>query len=88
MSLFPLPRLRCRRWHVGNRVRIGASCAGSGVQHIALKTGNIINAIALLRARGVEFLRAPDTYYDALRARLATVRRPSWCRGGVDTLSR
>lgn len=48
--------------------------AGSGVQHIALKTSDIITAIGYLRARGVDFLSAPATYYDALRARLATVR--------------
>lgn len=44
---------------------------GPGVQHIALKTDNIINAITQLRARGVQFLRVPDTYYEGLRARLA-----------------
>lgn len=45
---------------------------GSGVQHIALKTPDIITAITHLRSRGVDFLRVPDTYYDALRARLST----------------
>jgi 4-hydroxyphenylpyruvate dioxygenase len=45
--------------------------AGSGVQHIALATHDILHAITHLRARGVEFLRVPDTYYEALRARLA-----------------
>lgn len=45
---------------------------GSGVQHIALKTPDIITAITLLRARGVDFLRVPDTYYTALRERLGT----------------
>jgi 4-hydroxyphenylpyruvate dioxygenase len=44
------------------------------VQHIALKTDDIINAITMLRARGVDFLRVPDTYYEALRERLVTVR--------------
>ena len=45
--------------------------AGAGVQHIAINTRNILTAIAHLRARGVHFLRVPDTYYDALEARLA-----------------
>lgn len=45
---------------------------GAGVQHIALLTPDILNAITQLRARGVQFLRVPDTYYDSLRARLAT----------------
>ncbi|XP_043508653.1 4-hydroxyphenylpyruvate dioxygenase [Frieseomelitta varia] len=43
---------------------------GAGVQHIALNTNNIITAIQNLRARGVEFLHVPDTYYDMLRSRL------------------
>jgi 4-hydroxyphenylpyruvate dioxygenase len=45
--------------------------AGAGVQHIALNTRDIIGAIAALRARGVGFLRVPDTYYDDLERRLA-----------------
>ncbi|XP_019750776.1 4-hydroxyphenylpyruvate dioxygenase [Hippocampus comes] len=43
---------------------------GAGVQHIALNTSNIIQAIVNLRARGMEFLSAPDTYYDTLREKL------------------
>jgi 4-hydroxyphenylpyruvate dioxygenase len=46
--------------------------AGAGVQHIALNTRDIISAITHLRARGVSFLRVPDTYYDALDTRLAS----------------
>jgi 4-hydroxyphenylpyruvate dioxygenase len=45
--------------------------AGAGVQHIALNTRDIVGAITALRARGVGFLRVPDTYYDALEKRLA-----------------
>uniref|UniRef100_A0A914C315 4-hydroxyphenylpyruvate dioxygenase n=1 Tax=Acrobeloides nanus TaxID=290746 RepID=A0A914C315_9BILA len=45
---------------------------GSGVQHIALNTKDIIKAITALRARGLEFLSIPDNYYDSLRKRLAT----------------
>lgn len=41
-----------------------------GVQHIALNTNNIIDAITNLRERGMEFLTIPHTYYDALRERL------------------
>lgn len=43
---------------------------GPGVQHIALNTTDIINAVTQLRARGVDFLSIPDTYYDNLRERL------------------
>ncbi|KAJ8342999.1 hypothetical protein SKAU_G00329270 [Synaphobranchus kaupii] len=47
---------------------------GAGVQHIALNTSNIIQAIINLRARGMEFLGAPDTYYSSLRAKLKTAK--------------
>lgn len=40
---------------------------GSGVQHIAIITGNILESIKALRANGVEFLRVPATYYEELR---------------------
>ena len=42
----------------------------AGVQHIALRTENIIHAISALRYRGMEFLDIPDTYYNELRKRL------------------
>ncbi|KAI6176766.1 4-hydroxyphenylpyruvate dioxygenase [Aphelenchoides bicaudatus] len=44
---------------------------GAGVQHIALNTRDIITAITALRARGLEFLSIPNSYYDNLRKRLA-----------------
>ncbi|EEP76387.1 4-hydroxyphenylpyruvate dioxygenase [Uncinocarpus reesii 1704] len=44
--------------------------SGAGVQHIALRTDNIINAITNLRARGVEFIKVPSTYYDDIKLRL------------------
>lgn len=43
---------------------------GAGVQHIALNTSNIIDAIKALRVRGVEFLKIPNSYYANLRERL------------------
>lgn len=43
---------------------------GPGVQHIALRTDNIVNAITNLKARGVEFIKVPETYYTAMRLRL------------------
>lgn len=42
---------------------------GSGIQHIALATTDIIATVKNLRANGVEFLSVPDTYYDALAKR-------------------
>jgi 4-hydroxyphenylpyruvate dioxygenase len=43
---------------------------GAGVQHIALRTDNIIRDITNLKARGVEFIKVPETYYAAMRQRL------------------
>ncbi|KAF9915981.1 hypothetical protein BX616_004900 [Lobosporangium transversale] len=43
---------------------------GAGVLHIALNTNDIIQAVSNLRARGMEFLSVPPTYYENLRLRL------------------
>ena len=42
---------------------------GSGVQHIALATGDIVATLKKLRANGVELLSIPENYYDDLEAR-------------------
>lgn len=39
---------------------------GTGIQHVAIATHDIINAIRNLRRNGMEFLSVPDTYYDQL----------------------
>nr|POF00973.1 4-hydroxyphenylpyruvate dioxygenase [Quercus suber] len=44
---------------------------GPGVQHIALRTSDIISAVTNLRARGVDFISVPETYYATIRDRLA-----------------
>ncbi|MGE5424389.1 MAG: 4-hydroxyphenylpyruvate dioxygenase [Syntrophothermus sp.] len=46
---------------------------GPGVQHIALATDNIIETVTMLRDRGVEFLRVPDTYYTTLKHRVGRI---------------
>lgn len=43
---------------------------GAGVQHIALMTDDIIRDITNLKARGVEFIKVPETYYTDMKARL------------------
>jgi 4-hydroxyphenylpyruvate dioxygenase len=43
---------------------------GDGVQHIALEVKDIVSAVRGLRARGVEFMPTPGTYYDSLPERL------------------
>jgi len=48
----------------------------AGVQHLALRTESIVDAVAALRARGVRFLRVPDSYYVDVRERLADLQLP------------
>ena len=49
---------------------------GPGVQHIALATDDIIATVKALKARGVEFLMTPSTYYDDLQARVGKIDEP------------
>ncbi|KAL7827280.1 hypothetical protein SRHO_G00329980 [Serrasalmus rhombeus] len=42
----------------------------AGVQHIAMNTSNIIEAIRNLKERGMEFMTVPETYYQQLREKL------------------
>jgi 4-hydroxyphenylpyruvate dioxygenase len=46
---------------------------GPGVQHIALQTRDILATVARLRDNGIEFLEVPDSYYDALPARVGHI---------------
>lgn len=43
---------------------------GSGIQHLALQTSDIVAVMATLRRQGVAFLTIPDAYYDEMRRRL------------------
>jgi 4-hydroxyphenylpyruvate dioxygenase len=43
---------------------------GPGVQHVAFATNDIVKTVSEMRARGVEFLRVPQTYYDHLAERV------------------
>ncbi|TLD36488.1 Structural maintenance of chromosomes protein 2 [Venturia nashicola] len=47
---------------------------GPGIQHIALKTDNILQTVENMRARGVEFISVPSTYYVGMRARMKASR--------------
>jgi 4-hydroxyphenylpyruvate dioxygenase len=49
---------------------------GPGVQHLALATNDIIATVSELRDRGVEFLRAPTTYYAELQNRVGKIDEP------------
>ena len=46
---------------------------GPGVQHMALATDDIVRTVSSLRARGVEFLSTPTSYYDALQSRVGKI---------------
>jgi 4-hydroxyphenylpyruvate dioxygenase len=49
---------------------------GPGVQHVALLCGNIIETVTKLRDNGVEFLMAPESYYEELPSRVGTIDEP------------
>lgn len=46
---------------------------GAGVQHVAVATNDIIHTVTELKARGVDFLEVPSTYYDDLTARVGKI---------------
>ena len=43
---------------------------GEGIQHIALATDDIYRTVDVLRGHGVAFQDTPDTYYEAVAARV------------------
>jgi 4-hydroxyphenylpyruvate dioxygenase len=47
---------------------------GPGVQHLALITGDIVATVRELRDRGLEFLRVPNAYYEALPNRVGAIK--------------
>lgn len=46
---------------------------GPGVQHIALLCRDELKTVEQLKCNGVEFLRVPDSYYDALPERIGQI---------------
>lgn len=62
--------------------------SGAGVQHIALLTKDIITSVSALRARGVEFINVPETYYQTMRHRLKTEKRNWELKEDLDTIQR
>jgi 4-hydroxyphenylpyruvate dioxygenase len=49
---------------------------GEGTQHIAIATHDIVSTVKQLMARGVEFLKVPNTYYDDLLDRVGPIDEP------------
>lgn len=43
---------------------------GAGIQHIALRTEDIIRDVSNLKERGIEFIKVPDSYYQLMEQRL------------------
>jgi 4-hydroxyphenylpyruvate dioxygenase len=46
---------------------------GAGVQHLAIRTDDIVATIRALKTNGVEFLDTPDSYYDELADRVGPI---------------
>jgi 4-hydroxyphenylpyruvate dioxygenase len=46
---------------------------GPGVQHIAVSTTDIVACVEALAARGVQFLRTPESYYDGVPERVGAI---------------
>ncbi|MDO3685462.1 4-hydroxyphenylpyruvate dioxygenase [Micromonospora sp. C28ISP2-4] len=53
------------RWH-----------AGAGVQHLGLRTDDIVTAVGALAGRGVRFASTPGAYYDGLEQRVGRLDAP------------
>ncbi|QLQ36175.1 4-hydroxyphenylpyruvate dioxygenase [Micromonospora robiginosa] len=53
------------RWH-----------AGAGVQHLGLRTDDIVATVGALAGRGVRFARTPGAYYDDLEQRVGRLDAP------------
>lgn len=47
---------------------------GSGVQHLAFLSDNMVDTIGKLLSNGVEMLRNPDNYYEALPQRVGKIK--------------
>ncbi len=45
-----------------------------GVQHIALASGNIIETVKAMTERGIQFMKTPHSYYEALPARMGEIK--------------
>ena len=49
---------------------------GPGVQHIAMATDGIVSTITRLKVQGIEFLKVPMSYYEALASRVGAIDEP------------
>ncbi len=49
---------------------------GAGAQHIALRCKDALDTVGKLKRNGMEFLRVPDSYYEALPSRVGELEEP------------
>ena len=47
---------------------------GAGAQHIAVATRDIVKTVEEMTARGVQFLRTPESYYDEVPGRVGEIQ--------------
>ena len=60
---------------------------GPGAQHVAFSSHDITETVKALRANGNEFLRVPDTYYQALRDRIGEIDEDVEALHGLNILA-
>ena len=47
---------------------------GSGIQHLAMHTSDIVHSVRQLRDVGINFLETPDTYYETVASRVPNMK--------------
>jgi len=57
---------------------------GAGTQHVAYATDDIVGTMRAVRRHGIQFLRVPGTYYEALEARVG--RLAPWAFKAISEL--
>ena len=60
---------------------------GPGAQHVAFSSHDITATVRALRDNGNEFLRVPDTYYQALRSRIGDIDEDVQALRGLNILA-
>lgn len=61
---------------------------GSGIQHVAITTRNIIKTIGEMRKNGVEFLEVPPAYYANLKEKMSTIPPEKRITEDIDELAK
>ena len=49
---------------------------GAGAQHVALRCNDALSTVSKLQHNGINFLRVPDSYYEALPLRIGEIEEP------------